>query len=323
MIELFVLFFATKFSFLALIPFIVNALFLNKLNVLKSYISLSLFLLFTVYGCADEKDVSKKKEALETQVPVITYPLVSLTNSTDIKDILCQNWDNSEDLEDASTSGGSDLGLTFRGLSFFTDGSVMKDPHGYFDVGTWQLHADKKPVSLELKLSKGKEVYLLGSLNPKKMRLLQEGSTKTISYTGNGFRPKNLADDPFYPANNYWRLKPTKPESEEQLKKRLKDCIHFYCLYYDYNIFSDAKVISFSGFPGCFKWYAGGIHLKKEKDLTDDWINCFYNKEQAQQCYKYADKLISKKYIWPKAEKRWMRQNVYVLRQMENKVDSL
>lgn len=295
----------------------------EKNIVLKIYISLSLCFLFSVYGCADDKEVSKKKETVETQAPVIIYPIVNLANSTDLKDVLCQTWENTEDLEDAATSGGSDLGLTFRGISLFTDGSVTKDPHGYFDIGTWQLHADKKPVTLELKLSKGKEIYKLGSLNPKKMQLLHQGNSKTTSYTGNGFRPENLENDPFYPANNYWRLKPTKPETEEQLKKRLKDCIHFYCLYYDYNILSDAKVISFTGFPSCFKWYSGGIHLKKEKDLTEDWINCFYNYEQAMQCYKFADKLISKKYIWSKVEKNWMRQNVYVLRQMENMVDSL
>ena len=41
------------------------------------------------------------------------------------------------------------------------------------------------------------------------------------------------------------------------------------------------------------------------------------------EAYRMADVLLAKKYQWPKGEKNWLKQNVYVLRQMEQQLDSL
>ncbi|MBK6633760.1 MAG: hypothetical protein IPG38_05110 [Chitinophagaceae bacterium] len=85
----------------------------------------------------------------------------------------------------------------------------------------------------------------------------------------------------------------------------------------------DDKVISFWGLPSCFKWYGGGVFLKKETELKENWINCYYNKEQAMQAYALADKLLSQKYNWPKGEQNWLKLNLAVLEQMYKKLDDI
>ncbi|HQW83759.1 MAG TPA: hypothetical protein PK987_04830, partial [Ferruginibacter sp.] len=103
----------------------------------------------------------------------------------------------------------------------------------------------------------------------------------------------------------------------------LKENIHFFLLFYKSALDKDEKTVSFWGLPSCFKWYGGGIFLKKEKELKENWINCFYNKEQAMQAYHLAEKLMEVKYTWPKGEQNWLKLNLAVLEQMYKKLDEI
>ena len=83
------------------------------------------------------------------------------------------------------------------------------------------------------------------------------------------------------------------------------------------------KAVSFWGLPSCFKWYGGAIFIKKKDELKENWINCFYNEEQAMQAYKLADKLLSQKYNWPKGERNWLKLNLAVVELMYKKLDEV
>ena len=62
---------------------------------------------------------------------------------------------------------------------------------------------------------------------------------------------------------------------------------------------------------------------KKEDELLDNWINCFYNKEQAMQAYALADRLLSEHYDWPKGENNWLKLNLAVVELMYKKLDEV
>ena len=123
--------------------------------------------------------------------------------------------------------------------------------------------------------------------------------------------------------NNSWRQKPSQKENRAALTERLKNSIHFFTLFYDYNINSKAEVVYFTGLPTCFTWYAGGIYLQKRDNLKPAWNNCFYSDTQAKEAFDIADELLNFKYNWPEKETNWLKQNVFVLKQMEQKIDSL
>ena len=51
--------------------------------------------------------------------------------------------------------------------------------------------------------------------------------------------------------------------------------------------------------------------------------NCFYNEVQAREAFDIADELMNFRYTWPEGETNWLKQNVFVLKQMEQNIDSL
>jgi len=253
--------------------------------------------------------------------------LENLNASGSMKDIVCQAWDFKEDAADAKDADpSSGIDMVYRGYCIFRDGTMIKDPRGNMVTGKWSIDDKVKPVTIAFLLDNNqKELFQLAYLSPYEMKLsYAEGDTKKINdLVAEGIRHNDLNEDPFYISNNLWRLKPAKPETDEQIKDRLKSCIHFFILFYDQKINAHSDAVSFVGLPSCFKWYGGGIFLQKENELQTKWVNSFYNKEQAMKAYKLADKLLSQKYNWPKKEGNWLKLNVAVLKQMESRIDSL
>lgn len=250
-----------------------------------------------------------------------------LGTSSSMKDILCQNWEYYEDAKDARYAEPSNnIDIVYRGYSIFGDGTVIKDPRGTIRAGRWRLDEKVKPITIRFELDNGEvENYELAYLIPFEMKLAKNvtGNKEIIDLRAEAIRYLNYKDAPFYLSNNLWRFKPIKSEPEEQLKARLKACIHFFILFYDHQIKADAKEVLFTGLPSCFKWYGGAIYLQKEKELDQKWISTFYSREDAMKAYKLADKLMSIKFNWPKKESNWLKLNVAVLRQMEAKIDGL
>jgi len=113
------------------------------------------------------------------------------------------------------------------------------------------------------------------------------------------------------------------PETDAALHARLKDNLHFFILYYKDAIAKNPDLVSFYGLPSCLRWYSGGIFMKKVEDLSAEWLKCFYNDEEAMKAYNIMDKVMDKKYTWPKDNSSWLQQNLAVLQQIYNNVDSL
>jgi len=250
--------------------------------------------------------------------------LVDLSDTKDLFTLLCQDWDNKDDAEAAAYFvSDSGLDMPYRGFSFFADKTMTKNPRGDIKFGNWQF--DNTGKTILLSLNNGKiERYKIAALATDELKLAPIGDAGGLTvYSSQHDANKNVLEAPFYPANNKWRIKPLHAETDPEIKARLQACIHFFVLFYQHAISSKGTTVSFTGLPSCFRWYAGGIFLKKLDKLDKSWIDCFYNTAQAMQAYDDAGKLLEKKYIWPKGETNWLKQNVGVLAQMEKQVDSL
>ncbi len=170
-----------------------------------------------------------------------------------------------------------------------------------------------------------KEERKLAYLMPYEMILANVNGAKktTTDYSSDASRNINMKDDPFYKDNVLWRIKPASAESDKAIRQRLKDCIHFFVLYYDQKINAKAETVSFIGLPTCFIWYSGGVAVQGESELQRKWIKCFYNRDQAMKAYELADKLIKQRYKLPQKESNWLRANVAILKRMEERIDSI
>jgi len=291
-----------------------------------SFLAVIIFAMFC--ACNDNSNSSAEKKNKVEQKPgqQNNSKLVFLDKETSIANILCQNWVLEDD---ADAIDGMDENSTFeipyRSLCFSADGSFIKNPRSTFDYGKWVFDDAAKTITLNNSIDKNKDVYKIARIAFDELVLVNTGvnSSTNLKFISTGLRYSNAREEPFSLENNRWRIKPKQKESDLLVHQRLKENIHFFLLFYKSALDKDEKTVSFWGLPSCFKWYGGGIFLKKEKELKENWINCFYNKEQAMQAYHLAEKLMEVKYTWPKGEQNWLKLNLAVLEQMYKKLDEI
>jgi hypothetical protein len=228
---------------------------------------------------------------------------------------LCQNWESKEDVDDGIlNNSSSDLEIPFHGYSFFDDGVMVQNPRDNMKVGKWSLDEKTKHISIVFNDGSKKDGQLK-AIGVKNL-LLQLGKDPAVKYVADGKKHRDLSDDPFYPANNKWRIKPGRTETDSAIKKRVIECVVFYSKFFKDNADRKMPTISFYGLPTCFKWYSGGISVINKDKIGQKWIACFYNKDQAIQGQQLLENIISKKYNWNRSETKWVRQSADVLRQM-------
>ena len=281
---------------------------------------LSLTILFAALFCSCNSNTSTDKKTKVSE-DSLTTSLVNLSTVNTMSELLCQNWEDKADVEDGVLNGGGDLEIPFHGYSFFTDGLMVQDPRDKMKTGKWTLDEKTKNVTIIFD-DKSKQQAHIQDIGVKNL-LLKTGEKAAAQYIADGKNIKNLSDDPFYPVNNKWRLKPTKSENDAAIKQRIIDCVLFYSKFFKNNADHGYSSISFYGIPSCFKWYSGGISITNKDKLNARWIDCFYNKEQAVQGQQLLEKAITKKYNWNKTEPKWTKKSANVLLQMADTLRSL
>lgn len=252
--------------------------------------------------------------------------LIYLDTAEDIHNILCQEWvlaDDAEGLEGMEESSAFEV--PYRSFYFSTKGTFIKNPRNTFDYGTWTYNDATKTITLNNSIDKTKDVYKIAKIAYDELTLVNVGvnSATNLKFIAPGKRFKDPNSEPYLLDNNRWRIKPTAKESDTAIHQRLKENLYFFILFYKNVLAKDEKAVSFWGLPSCFKWYGGGIFLKKKDELQKNWISCFYNEEQAMKAYALADRLLSQKYNWPKGEQNWLKLNLAVVELMYKKLDEV
>jgi len=286
-------------------------------------------ILLTVYSCnnaaeksSDKKDIIFNKDGKKEYDNRLVY----LDTTEDMFNVLCQGWAMADDADALEgMDDNSKFEIPYRSFYFAANGSFVKNPRNEMDYGEWIFDDAKKTITLNYSSVGGKDIYKIASLSADELILVNGGinTSTNLKFIAGGKRLANPADEPFDLQNNRWRMKPVKKETDAGIKQRLKENIHFFILFYKSIIIKDEKVVSFWGLPSCFKWYGGGIFIKKKEELKENWMDCFYNKEQAMKAYDLAEKLLEQKYTWPKGETNWLKQNLFVLEQMYKKIDEI
>lgn len=295
------------------------------------YLILINFLLFVSCSSPNEKieklTSEKKTDEITSAIDFDKHDLIDLELAKDFTTVLSQHWVNQEDYEDARFTKGTEvIDPVFRGFQFYKNGTIIKNPHIDYKIGNWEIIQKEGKKLIEITFKDGnRETYRIAYLNPYSLKLIndKDENEKIVDYFGRGVAVQEESKDPFALINNTWRQKPTQKEDKIALKERLKRNIHFFILFYDFNINSKAETVYFTGLPTCFTWYAGGIYLQKKEQLHPNWNNCFYNEVQAREAFDIADELMNFRYTWPEGETNWLKQNVFVLKQMEQNIDSL
>ena len=275
----------------------------------------------------EKKTTTKKKKSsvadsytADTLYQALPGMLEDLSASQDFTTLLAQNWIHADDIEQLQSADEGSLDIPVRSLSMSPDFTVVKNCRNAIEEGNWKFDADKKTITFTYKDGGSKDIYKIRALAPDELRLtnIGIGSETILTFVADGKRHKTSETDPFYISNNRWRFSPSHPETDEAIKQRLKDNLHFFILYYRDVIARRSAIVSFYGFPSCVKWYAGGIYLQQDKEVLARWKECFYNEAQATKAYNMMSAVLEKKYTWPKGDANWIKKNLFVLEQMYN-----
>lgn len=203
------------------------------------------------------------------------------------------------------------------GITFVADSVIVENPKGEIRYGRFILKGNMITVNYD---NGEKGSYEILQLDTAKLKLKRKAhkETSTLTYSATDSYWPDANTHPFTKINFAWTMKPSKPETEIQIKKRLKECVLFYNYYFIGFINDNAKKIDFNFLPSCFNWYTGGIFLQSETKLDHKWINCFYSPEQAFEARTMVDKALAKKYNWDTTQTNWLKQTAPVLLQIRD-----
>lgn len=297
---------------------------------MKKLLLLSFICLPALFGC-NHKKIRRINHAAhiaaDTVKKDLDTALISLKSlsAVPLHDALCQLWK----MDDAGQKHWNDLfwdSLTdkrkYPELALYSDSSVTENARCKVKFGKWDI--DKKRRQLILNFTDGThKSYYIQKIFLQKMVVIQQidGDDVTISFSSDGLARKRISEDPFYPANNQWRIRPPAPETNEQILNRMKQFVHFYSLFFQDNNQRQEKDISFIGLPNCFRWYNGGIGLIDKLDLDKKWVDCFYSEKEAYRGYEMLKRLIERHELkWPENPTSWIKETHEILDQIHDKL---
>ena len=271
-------------------------------------VSIFATLLFSQCGMPSQNSNEKLTDAPIGRLPKDTFHL------------LCQVWQ----LSDADRPMGRDVSYTgedsvlfLPGIVFITDSTVLENPFGEMRFGKFRLDGKKIDVVFDDGI---RAEYQIDRLNKDELKLkrTEDKHVSELDYASTNTYWPDVAKDPFSKINYSWAIKPNKPESGQEIKDRIKDCLRFYSYYLQGYADGGATKIDFRAVPCCFHWYSGGISIQNEDKLDPKWIHCFYSKQQAFEGRQMLEDIIMKKYKWDEKETNWIRQSIPVLMQMRD-----
>lgn len=240
--------------------------------------------------------------------------------SSDTTTLLAQYWI----LSDADNPMGRDLvakedGRDFMpGLVVLQNGEIVENPAGEMTRGNYERVNDSMHVTF---VGGRAAYYKITMLSPDTLRLdrVVNDELSTLYYGPTNTWWPEADVNPFSQKNMAWTVKPSAPESREQIKQRVDDYIRFCQYYIEGYSRGGATRISFVGLPNIFNFYAGGITIPNDdKNLNKKWVDCFYDRTQAVEAYNILRGLVIKKYDWDQDEPNWINQSGPVLQAMRD-----
>ena len=199
-------------------------------------------------------------------------------------------------------------------LCLFPDGKASELSNNEYKQSTWKFINNNQKIELDydnkfdtltildLVIRKDRD-YLITQL---------EGLGK-LEFLKAKDMLNDFIEDPFYPDNNKWRIKPDTLESEIDLKKRIQNYVKHTTLILKAAMERESKVVSFEFSKGIIKIFNGGIGAVKQNRIPKEWKSTFYNEEQAVIGYKLYKRYLRSTDYKGASSSNWVKGDYYIL----------
>lgn len=220
-------------------------------------------------GCQSSKNNSKDEKTL-----LGTWRLadIDLKKEVDSEDALLQEAKKNEAIKN---------GMIYN---FFSDGSfTFLSEKNHYSFGNWNLNEDQNQLSL--KQDGKKELFQLSfedDINDKaSIKISPLNGNEINTFIREAKELKNFKEDPFYQANNLWRLNAQKSENKHQITDRLGNFFKHTAYILKASEERKQNVVSFEFSLGLIKIYNGGIGIEEWNNVPQSWKENFFNENEA------------------------------------------
>jgi hypothetical protein len=243
-----------------------------------------LLITFLLSGCNGWGE--KNKFDVSTKLLAGSWRLYDLENNSQ------QNPKADKLLSEAASNEATRQGIM---LSFFEDGSFTEmRGSGFYRTGKWRYSSKEKILYLTDAMKTDSINVKPEIINNNQTISLAPVSTQTsLKFIRNANSLKDFDEDPYYFKNNLWRIKPGQPETRELLVKRLGN--YFRHLLYILKASKERKqpVVSFEFSQGLVRIYNGGIGIIPYKSVNENWINTYFDEDNAKEAYHMFQKYLA------------------------------
>ncbi len=202
-------------------------------------------------------------------------------------------------------------------LNFFEDHrfTEITGENGY-RFGRWKTDTDNRLFLSDNNNNSEVLTYELKYRLDQKMELTLVNTTSNRSYT---FLKQSLPlasfkDDPFYPDNNQWRIKPATAENEAALNNRLMNYLKHLALIMKAAKERNLRVVSFQASMGPVKIYNGGIGIHSFESVPSAWKETYFDSSNALSAYTiYRDYLTKNRRYQGAMTGEWIQDDYNIL----------
>lgn len=268
---------------------------------MKNIFYASAIVILTLSSCQlNNKSISDSKSILGI------WRLADITHETKVET-------DDKLLQEAQEKEAVKQGMVY---AFFSDGNfTVTGGDGNYSSGKWSLTEDGN--KLYLSRTNGNETLEVSydELGDQKIQLKMSfpKSDESLIFIQEAKLLKDFKEDPFYPANNLWRIKPEKSENIDLIRERLGN--YFKHVAYILKASEERKqqIVSFEFSMGIVKIYNGGIGINNFDMIPETWKKTFFDNNEAFVAHEMFRKYLENSEYRGASTGNWVKDDYDIL----------
>lgn len=231
-----------------------------------------------------------------------------------MSEIIIFDKDNPEIDEMMRIMMGQELKSKGLVLHFFPDSTYTELTEYSTTTGNWEFLSDNTIRFGEFELT----IKNFETINSKKFLIAsivneEDELNGEFRFSQDGKMLENFKKDPFYGENNKWRNRPLRKETNEEIRERLLNYILHYAYILNASVERDQSAVSFAHSMGLIQQFRGGIGRIPKNKINEDWINCFYDEEDAMKAFYLFSSYLNKGVYKGGSTGSWVKDNYEIL----------